>query len=233
MRAAAIVLLLLSFPLLAEDPVDLFSIDMMAASPAGDAVALAMNASRAAVLTVSWPAQGKRKTASFGRDDVDAVLEDSAIAELAWSPEGRFLAVELLAHEGDSAIVLFDVSNPGRLSPVTIDGHDNLALPRWGARGATLWAVHGEQVETAGEEDTGGIFRLDVLSGRAGRILSSEWVSDFRISGTIVTALVEGNEAADGSVLGKLVRYDVRTGARETLFQQRSAPSGRRGTISL
>lgn len=233
MLRLALVLLLASLPLRAGEPVDLFSIDLMATSPAGDAVALAMNGSRATVLTVSWPASGTRRTASFGRDEIDAVLDAAAIAELAWSPDGRFVAIELLAREGDSAILLFDTARPATLSPVAIDGHDNLALPRWGPKGAELWAVHGEILDGPDEEETGGIFRLDVHSGRAGRILATEWVSDYRVSGSSVTALVETDEAEDGSVLGKLVRYDVRTGKRETLFQQRSAPSGRRGVISL
>lgn len=232
MRGAAIVVLLLSVPLLAEEPVDLFSIDLMAASPAGDAVALATNASPAAVLTVSWPSHGTRRTASFGRDEIDGILAEAAVADLAWSPDGRLLAIELVAREGDSAIALLDLAKPGRLAPVTIDGHDNLALPRWG-RGTELWAVHGDAPESGDEDETGGIFRLDVRSRQVTRILENVWVSDYRVSGTNVTALVEGDEAEDGSVLGKLIRVDLKTGARETILQQRSAPSGRRGVISL
>ncbi|HEY0591517.1 MAG TPA: LpqB family beta-propeller domain-containing protein [Thermoanaerobaculia bacterium] len=233
MRGAAIVLLLLSTPLPAAEPVDLFSIDLMAASPAGDAVALATNASPAAVLTVWWPSQGARRTASFGHEEIDAILADAAVADLAWSPDGRLLAVELVAREGDSAIALLDLAKPRGLAPVTIEGHDNLALPRWSPKGTELWAVHGDAPESGDEDETGGIFRLDVRSRQVTRILENVWVSDFRVSGTTVTALVEGDEAEDGSVLGKLIRVDLKTGARETIFQQRSAPSGRRGVISL
>lgn len=233
MRGAAIVLLLLAAPLFAGEPIDLFAIDLMAPSPAGDGIALATNASPAAVVTVDWRAQGKRRTASFRHDDIEAILAGSTVAELTWSPDGRYLAIELVAPEGDSAIALLDLAKPGELVPVTMNGHDNLALPRWSPKGTELWAVHGDALETDDEEDTGGIFRLDVRSGQVTRILESVWVSDYRIAGSTVTALVEGDEAEDGSVLGKLIRYDLKTGARETIFSQRSAPSGRRGVISL
>lgn len=233
MRPFAFALLLLASPLVAGEPVDLFSIDLMATSPDGGGVALAMNASRASVLTVSWVVRGKWKTASFSREEVEAALPDSAIADLAWSPDGRLLAVELIASEGGSAIALVDLSKPARLAPVSMDGHDNLALPRWGPKGAELWAVHGELGEAGDEEDTGGIFRFDVRTGKVSRILAGEWVTDFRISGSGITALIEGDEADDGSVLGKLVRYDLASGKRETIFRQRSAPSGRRGVITL
>ncbi len=234
MRAVAIVLFLLSAPLLAGEPVDLFSVDLMAASQAGDAVALATNSSPAVVLTVSWPGQGTRSTASFGRDAIDGVLADATVADLSWAPDGRMLAVELVAPTGDSAIALVDLARPGRLAPVTMGGHDNLALPRWSPKGSELWAVHGDLLESDEEqEETGGIFRLAVRLGEVTRILENVWVTDFRITGTTLTALVEGDEAADGSVLGKLIRYDLKSGARETIFQQRSAPSGRRGVISL
>lgn len=231
-----LVFLTAAAPLLSAQPgsPDLFAIDRLLASPSGDAVALATaDPSAGTSLTVSVSSPGPKRVFSIGPAELDALLPESGIVDLCWAPDGRYLAVELSAPDLTTAIALLDLRGKGELVLLVVDGHDNLALPRWAPKGHEIWVVHGELTDSHGEADVGGVFRWNIDTSESARVLDELWITDFQVSASSVTALVS-EDHTDGSVLARLVRYDLRSGQSETLFRQRSETAdGRRKGLVL
>lgn len=235
-RALVVSLLLIPSWLLAADPLDLVAADRLVGSPSGGAVAIASSDGEAeAPLTVSVHGSGAKKLFTYGWDDLDALLPDGALGELAWSPDSRYLAIELVTASGESALGLLDIEGRGTLRPVSIDGHDQLALPRWSPAGHELWAVHSDVSEDSSEGDVGGVFRWNIHTGDTSRYLDELWITDFMVRNGALLAL-GSIESGDGDSLTiRLVRLDLKAGKKETILQQREAqPStGRRKTLVL
>lgn len=235
-RALVVPFLLIPLSLAAADPLDLVAADRLAGSPDGRAVAIASSDGEAdAPLTVSVHGTGAKKLFTYGWDDLDAILPDGSLGELAWSPDGRYLAIEIVAASGESALALLDIEGRGTLRPVSIDGHDQLALPRWGPAGHELWAVHADVSEDSSEGDMGGVFRWNVDTGASSRYLDELWITDFQLRGGALIALGSIESAEGESITTRLVRLDLKGGRKETILQQREAqPSGgRRKTLVL
>jgi Tol biopolymer transport system component len=159
----------------------------------------------------------------FSRPHADLPARSADLPGLgvAWSPDGRYLAVPLFQQTLDLAVVRAD---NGRLLKVV----ENAYLPAWSPDGSKLAFVRGGDAES--------LQSLDHHFGPTRQLADigqttqpPAWSRD----GQSVVVIRQPAQRADGgpTPLAELIRVRVETGAVESIFKFESAPLAREKTF--
>ena len=208
--------------------IDLSQVERMIAAPDGHSVAWTSSKDGAAALVVVAEHGASKRTLTFSTEEIAAHLEGASVSDLDWSPDSRYLAVEVTNDSGDTGVLLLDTRSGGRLKELAIDDDPSFGMPRWDTKGHALFVAHSNSDDSPNPH-VGGLTRYDVDSGISRRLLERYWINTYAISGDVITAVATDLDGPDDVYVDRLIRYDLKTRKSDIVISRRTVEASEKG----